>query len=141
MNHKLFRVLATCAVLVLAGFALPALAEDIKGEALSAMISGKTLSGYNIDDRKNVVWYFAPDGLVKMRKKNITWPGKWRIDETGRLCVQFQDPYSNVPKKEGCRILSREDDKLVMYGLTKDGLRAGETMSIESITDGNTENL
>ena len=140
MSRGLIHSLVTCA-LVLACMASPALAEELKGDAITAIITDKTLSGYNVDDRQNVVWYFAPDGIAKLRKKNITWTGKWRIDELGRLCVQFRDPYSDVLRKEGCRALAKENDKLVMYGLTKDGQRAGDTMSVQEIIDGNANNM
>jgi hypothetical protein len=87
-------------------------------------------------------WYGTADrGIAKLRKNNIKWTGKWRIDETGRLCIQLQDPYSGVLRKEGCRILARENGKLVMYGLKKDGSRTGDTLSVEKIEDGNTENM
>ena len=141
MKHVLFRSLTIFAVLAFSCVALPALAEEIRGEAITAIINGKTLSGYNTDDNKSSIWYFAPDNTVKLRRNNITWPGKWRIDELGRLCIQLRDPYSDAPRKEGCRVLAKEAGKLIMYGMTTDGQRAGETMSIEVITDGNSENL
>lgn len=141
MNRKLLHSAALCAALVLAFISLPAPAEELKGEKITAIITGKTISGYNIDNRQNITWYFAPDGLVKLRRNDIIWKGKWRIDDIGRLCVQFRDPYSDVIRKEGCRILAMENDKLVMYGLSQDGQRAGETMSIQEILDGNANNL
>ena len=141
MNRKSLQLFAALVTFIFVCTAPTAIAEEFKGEAITAIISGKTLTGYNVEDRKNVIWYFAEDGQAKLQKNNITWTGKWRIDDTGRLCVQFRDPYSDVLRKEGCRILAKENDKLVMYGLTKDGQRSGDTMSIDEVLDGNPDNL
>jgi hypothetical protein len=142
MISGLFRTLTICVSLALTGNALIAQAEDIKGEDIRNLIAGKTIFGYNVDDREDVTWYFATDGVVKQRKKGAVSEGTWRIeDDIGRLCIQLRDPYSNTKAKERCRVLAKQDDKLEMHGLKKDGRRSGETLKIKEIVEGNADNM
>lgn len=134
-HAKRLVVFATC------WLSLPALGADLTPSEITTLITGKTIYGYDADDRQDVVWYFAPDGKVSQRKKSATSPGTWRMDEDGRLCIQLRDPYSDVTQKERCRGFSQEGESYSMYGLGKDGRKKGGAMSVKKIAEGNAENM
>lgn len=75
MSLRSFLSLAICAVFLVVFNATAALAEEHKGDEITAIISEKTLFNYNLDDRKDVVWY-CRQGHSKTSQKQYQMDGK-----------------------------------------------------------------
>ena len=82
--------------------------EKIKGEALTNLISGKTVAGTRGKERKPFVRTFNSDGTwvaSNPTKEKGTATGTWRISR-GHLCIKRD-------KKESCAIVRKDGDKFL----------------------------
>ena len=126
-------------ILLLAFGLSTAEAKDLTGDEIRALFSGKTIHSYHERKDFDIVAFYAPDGTVRMERKGDTWTGKWRIDGNN-ICLQLNDPYSGVPRKERCRIIAEEDGVYKKYKVKDNGNRV-HIITYRKFEDGNTAGL
>jgi hypothetical protein len=118
--------------LAAAAAAAPAAAEPqaVRGAQFISMMDGNTLSGTNAAGTAFNL-YFLPGGTATYQDATGTRDsGTWRLDETGDVCVAWQNP---ADRQEGCFRVSVDRGKVVWEGKEGGGratLRGGITETL-----------
>ncbi len=115
-------------VLAMAGSAVvfPATQTDSKAEValpagtltaaqLHPLFTDKTVYSVTAVQGRRSVSYYAPNGEVRQLRNNVKRTGRWRVTESGRICLQMED----LPEK--CRIIVEEQGMYNKYIVKKNG--------------------
>jgi len=117
--------------------AATAYAEQLNGEQVTALLSGKTSYAYHDFKDFDIDTYFAPDGSVISIRNGEKHTGKWRVESNGNHCVRLNDPYSGEPKKEHCRFIENNDGTYTRIKVKRKGKRI-PIITYKRFADGNT---
>lgn len=140
---------AACFCSVVTVFPCPLLAfGKLSAEEVHALFSGQTVEGeFREGNRKHIdpigvntfydpfFMYFSPDGTVRGVRGGVKKNGKWRVDENGNHCVQWEG------KKEGCASITKEGRVYKKYMIKSGGSRIKWIKTFTTFRPGNTDNL
>lgn len=98
-------------------------ARDLAGDEAKTLFSGKSVLAYHVRKDFEFVSYYNSNGSIKVLKKDETWPGVWRVDSKGLMCITLKDPYSGINKKEKCRVMVEDNGVYNKYKVKRNGER------------------
>jgi hypothetical protein len=121
--------------------------DELSATEVTKLFSGKTVEGVMAKKSKSGKLkpydaYFNSNGTIQAKhwygKKHLTWKkrnGKWRIDDKGRICIEWEDR-----DKETCMVIEKEGEVYRQYKINKNGSRK-HVATFEKFTDGNPDDL
>jgi len=115
-----------------ASVSLPA--GTLSADELVNLFSDHTVASVTADSGQASISYYAPDGEVRQRHQGKLHIGRWRVTQSGRICLQMED------RREMCRIIVREDGLYKKYIVKKNGDHQ-HSVTYHSFTRGNPYNL
>lgn len=75
-----------------------------------------------------------------MMRRDEVWSGIWRVDSKGNMCLTLKDPYSGVPKKEHCSVITEDDGVYKKYKVKGNGIKV-HLITYRKFVKGNQEGL
>lgn len=82
---------------------------------LEKLFSGMTVESVTASKERVSQSYYAPDGTLEQVRAGSMRKGKWRVTDSGRICLQMEN------LKEKCRIIVREGKQYKKYIVKKNG--------------------
>lgn len=113
-----------------------ALAEDLTGDEVTALISGNTVEAIHVSRGYKITTYYAPDGSYIQLSKGKRQQGKWHIDDKGCLCKQRDG------KGGECRLIVEDGAIWKAYKIPRNMMKQRtHKRDFIKITQGNPNNL
>ncbi len=111
--------------------------EQVTGQDLAEMLSGRTLYGHSFSAKVRFTEYYAPDGRAYFDAGRGVTPGTWSLNND-HACFEIGEPAPGSPNP--CSRLFIVGDQI--YGIGYD-VRGDPAVSfrVESIVDGDPEGL
>lgn len=132
-----------CLILLLPGQLGQAFAEEDAGkpeialpqgtlttEEIFALFNNKTVYSLTAVQKRESISYYDPSGEVRQMRNGIERIGRWRVTDSGRMCLQMEE----LPEK--CRIIVREKGTYHKYIVRKNGEHQ-LSVSYPAFRDGN----
>ncbi len=95
------------------------------------LFSGKTFESVTAGKGRISETYYNPDGTLEQLQHGEKRFGKWRVNNSGRICLQMED------LQEKCRIIVKEDGEFKKYIVKKNGQHQ-HSVSYRKFTAGKT---
>lgn len=95
------------------------------------LFSGKTFESVTAGKGRVSKTYYSPDGTVEQLQGGEKRFGKWRVNNSGRICLQMED------LQEKCRIIVKENGEIRKYIVKKNGQHQ-HSVSYRKFTPGKT---
>jgi hypothetical protein len=123
--------------------------DQLSATEVTKLFSGKTVEGVITKKSKSKSGklkpydaYFNPNGTIKAKhwygKKRLQWKkrnGKWRIDDKGRICIEWKDR-----DKETCTVIEKDGEVYRQYRIENNG-SLEHVATFNKFTDGNPDDL
>ncbi len=131
---KFFSALATASLLVIAAPNVGA--EDLDGDAVRQLVSGKTVEAVHVPRGYPITTYYLPDGTFKQDRDGAQESGTWHVDEKGKLCTM------RTGWGGECRIIAQEGDVWKAYKIPNKVWKGRQhKRTFNKILEGNPHNL
>lgn len=122
-------------LLLLIGTSIAA-ADDLDGEAVRQLVSGKTVEAVHVPRGYPITTYYLPDGTFKQDRDGGRESGTWHVDGQGKLCTM------RTGWGGECRIITREGDVWKAYKIPKKVWKGRQhKRTFNKILEGNPHNL
>jgi len=99
-----------------------------------ALFNNRTVTAVTAVRHREGVSYYDPNGEIRQIRDGIKRVGRWRITDSGRICLQMED----LPEK--CRIIVKEGKVYKKYIVRKNGVHQ-HSVTYTRFRKGNPEGL
>lgn len=87
----------------------------LSASQVKKLFSGRTVESVTVNKGRTSLSYYNANGNLEQRRNGKIRYGKWRVTDTGRICLQMEN------LKEKCRIIVNKDGEYRKYIVKKSG--------------------